>query len=216
MTSTAREITNSGDQHPPRRRKRVGWKIILFVIAFLLAPILLSSSLRDTWCDWWGLERSWIKDHSPLRSPAKELWEDWRTEDIANHPAAREIAAIILKEIPEGAGLEVIAEHIEKHYKDARLEHEGMFKNSYFENAHGTGAGISLGEGKSILRIAYIYNDPYKPEEPGFRYATISLDRGKGHFHYFHIDHENQEPQWTDGRDQKAPTKDDKPNPHQE
>lgn len=192
---TGKPEANSIRLSKTKIRRRIFGTVLL-----LSSPFLFSVTLRDTWCDFWGWERSWVKKSSPLHPHVRDLWRDWDSEDIAEHPAAREIAAIILKEIPEGAGLEVIAEHINHHYKDAELEHEGMFKNSYFENAYGVQ--------NTMLKISFTFTDPYNPGDPGFRHATIKMDRGKGSYQFFRITPGIQKPEWIDVDKQQRPSDD--------
>ncbi|MDB4354164.1 hypothetical protein N9Z02_02560 [Akkermansiaceae bacterium] len=153
---------------------------ILALLMIIVISLFFFESNRDRFSDLTDKPRSWLNSSSPMREPFRQLWESWESDNIEDHPAAQKIAKIISEDLPSGSSLEMIQEHIAKHFKEPEVENLGSFKVAYVKKAYGSVEIWPIGDSMLMLRIIYVYDEAYKWNKGHFIRAEIEIDRGKG------------------------------------
>lgn len=147
-------------------------KIAIGLIVIVLGVCVeFFDPICSVYCSITGTPQSWVKKSSSLRGPIKDVWAQWKRDDLSRTAAVEEISAIVRDELPEGSSDADVREHIKKHFEKPQLQSMGAQPaRQYRQDAH----GYSTGDETWILNVRYF------TRHGEFLYADLHMNRGKG------------------------------------
>lgn len=101
-----------------RKLRRARWALRISLVIFLASIIFAFQPIITVYCWLTETSRTQFKFSSGMREPIRNLFEVWETtDDVIHSDSAQMLVDLIGRELPKGATIEDVNEHIRRHYR---------------------------------------------------------------------------------------------------